>query len=115
MGNEKRGTKRNASAPVACLTDLHWFPERNAAAVRLPLMATYRIGVVNQHFSATDERESDDLAAVCRNAVKGAIAIAADEVSSGDEQFFAAEVTIENDGARVARYLVSVGASPLQS
>lgn len=76
-------------------------------------MPTFHIGVVNEHFAASDDHECDDLEAARHSAIKGAIEIAADSVANG-EPLFAAEVTIDIGGKRVARYIVSVGASRLK-
>lgn len=76
-------------------------------------MPTYNIKIVNQHFeqAATQTAPNDDKA--WQLAIKSAIIIAAEQVSEG-EQFFGAEVSLETDGRKLGRYVLSVGASHLK-
>jgi hypothetical protein len=76
-------------------------------------MPTYRISIVNEHFSASDEQEAADVVKAWQTAIGSAIAIAADQVSHGNP-FFGAEVTLEEGNKRIGRYVVSVGATPLK-
>lgn len=77
-------------------------------------MATFRISIVNEHYSATNEQEADDVVKAWRQAIRAALDIAADQVSHG-APFFGAEVTLDEGKKRVGRFVVSVGASPLKS
>ena len=77
-------------------------------------MPTFRIHVRNADFTATDEHEYDDFGAAKFEAAKGALYIGADEVASGKSSFFGAEITIESDGQKPERFVVSVGLSPIQ-
>jgi hypothetical protein len=76
-------------------------------------MAKYRVSIVNEHFSASEEQESPDVVQAWQSAIGSAIAIAADQVSHGNP-FFGAEVTLEEGNKRIGRYVVSVGATPLK-
>lgn len=76
-------------------------------------MAIYSVSIVNEHFSATEEQESTDVAKAWQKAIRSAIMIAGDQVSHGNP-FFGAEVTLDQGNKRVGRYVVSVGATPLK-
>ena len=76
-------------------------------------MPTYRISIVNEHFSSSDEQEIRDVVSAWQTAISSAIAVAKDQVSHGNP-LFAAEVTLEEGNKRIGRYVVSVGASPLK-
>ena len=76
-------------------------------------MAIYNISIVNEHFSATEEQESPDVAKAWQKAIRSAIIIAADQVSHGNP-FFGAEVTLDQGNKRIGRYVVSVGATSLK-
>ena len=75
-------------------------------------MPTYRISIVNEHFSQSGEQEASDVIEAWQKAIGTAIAIAADQVSHGNP-FFGAEVTLEEGNKRIGRYVVAVGATPL--
>lgn len=81
--------------------------------IRYETVTTYRISVVNEHFRASNEHECDEVTKAWQQAIRGAIEIAADQVSHG-APFFGAEVTLDEGKHRVGRYIVSVGASPLK-
>jgi hypothetical protein len=74
---------------------------------------TFRINVVNQHFRSSSEQELANAEAANTAAIKGALQIGTDEVCL-DRPFFGAEVSIEHEGQRVGRYIVSVGVSSLK-
>jgi hypothetical protein len=76
-------------------------------------MPTYRVTIVNEHFSQSGEQEAPDVVGAWQKAIAGAIAIAADQVSHGNP-FFGAEVTVDEGNKRIGRYVVSVGATPLK-
>jgi hypothetical protein len=76
-------------------------------------MATYRLSIINEHFSDTAELKASDEMRAWQEAIKSAITIAADQVSHGNP-FFGAEVRLEEGGTLVGRYVVSVGATPLK-
>lgn len=76
-------------------------------------MPTYRVTVVNEHFSQTGEHEAADVIGAWRDAISGAIAIGQDMVSHGNP-FFGAEVLLEEGNNRIGRYVVSVAATPLK-
>ncbi len=76
-------------------------------------MSVFRISVVNETFRASDEHELATASEARMEALKGALAIGSDEVTNG-KQFFGAEVTVEKDGELVERFVVSVGASPIE-
>ena len=75
-------------------------------------MPTYRISIVNEHFSQSGEQDAPDAVQAWQKAIASAVAIGADQVSHGNP-FFGAEVTIEEGNKRIGRYVVAVGATPL--
>jgi len=75
-------------------------------------MPTYRITVVNEHFSQSGEDDARDVVEAWQKAIGTAIAIAGDQVSHGNP-YFGAEVTLEAGNNRIGRYVVAVGATPL--
>lgn len=79
---------------------------------RLGRMPTYRLSIVNEHFSQSAEQEARDVVEAWQKAIGSAIAIAADQVSHGNP-FFGAEVTLEEGNKQIGRYVVAVGATPL--
>ena len=76
-------------------------------------MPTFRIRIVNSEFSAEEEQDAPDFEAAKREGLKGALGIGVDRVLRG-EPFFGAEVVVDQDSRPGSRFLVSVGASPLQ-
>ena len=76
-------------------------------------MATYRLSIINEHFSSEADLEATDQMGAWQQAIKSAITIAADQVSHGNP-FFGAEVTVQEGNKRIGRYVVSVGATPLK-
>jgi len=75
-------------------------------------MPTYRITIVNEHFHQSAEQKAADVIEAWQKAIGSAIAIAADQVSHGNP-FFGAEVTLDEGNKRIGRYVVAVGATPL--
>jgi hypothetical protein len=75
-------------------------------------MPLFRITVVNETFTACDEHELATTSEARTEALRGALAIGSDEVANGKE-FFGAEVKLERGDEVVARFVVSVGASPI--
>ena len=76
-------------------------------------MPVYRINVVNEDFTASNEREVSSADAAQQEGLKAALAMGADEVVRG-KAFFGAEVSVEDHGETIRRLVVSVGASPIQ-
>ena len=76
-------------------------------------MPTFRISVVNKTFSACEEHELATAGEARTQGIKGALAIGCDEVAKGKE-FFGAEVKVEKDEVLLGRFVVSVGASPIE-
>ena len=76
-------------------------------------MPSYRVTIVNEHFSQDGEQEARDVVEAWQKAIASAITIAGDQVSHGNP-FFGAEVTIEEGNKRIGRYIVSVAAAPLK-
>jgi len=77
-------------------------------------MPTYQISVVNEHFTSDDEVDCPDQEAALKQALKGALDIAGEHVASG-QPYFGAEVVLSENGKKVLRMVISVGASPLKS
>ena len=76
-------------------------------------MPTYRVSIVNEHFSQSAEQDAADVMEAWEKAVGSAIAIAGDQVSHGNP-FFGAEITLEEGNKQIGRYVVAVGVSPLK-
>lgn len=76
-------------------------------------MPIFRISVVNQTFRASDDHELPSVDAALKQGIKAALAIGSDEVTDGSP-FFAAEIRIEDGPETLGRFVVSIGASPLQ-
>jgi len=76
-------------------------------------MPTYRVSIINEHFSQDGEQEAPDVVTAWQKALRATIEIAADEVSHGNP-FFGAEVKLEEGNKQIGRYVVSVGATPLK-
>jgi hypothetical protein len=75
-------------------------------------MATFRISVINEDFSSTNEHDTDSADDAKAEALKAALQMGADEVIGG-KQFFAAVVKVETADRTIERFVVSIGASPL--
>lgn len=76
-------------------------------------MPNFCIRVVNKDFTASNETELQSHEVASKDALRGALEIASEEVCAGNP-FFAAEVTVELDGKAIDRFLIAVGASPLR-
>lgn len=83
-------------------------------AERWVVMPTYRLTVINQTFTATDEHELPSLDEARKRGIRAALDIGAEEVTNGNP-FFGAEVRVQDGDEEPHRFMVSVGASPLQS
>ena len=77
-------------------------------------MPTFRISVLNETFSASDEHELTTATDARDEAIKGALAIGSDEIAKG-KKFFGAEVKIEQGEELIGCFVVSVGASPIEN
>ena len=62
-------------------------------------MPTYRITITNKTFQSCADSDYGDDQEAAREAVQGAIAIAADEIRNG-EPLSMAEITVEHDGGK---------------
>jgi hypothetical protein len=80
---------------------------------RLPHMPKFHISVVNEEFTACEERELRDAEAARQEALRGAIAIGADQLCDG-AKLFGAEVSVGEHNGPNRRFVVTVGASPLK-
>ena len=76
-------------------------------------MPLFNITVVNQTFESSDEHDLPTAEEAKAEAIKGALQIGISEVGV-EPAFFAAEVKIAEQGQHLARYIVSVGVSPLK-
>jgi hypothetical protein len=81
--------------------------------LRSQAMPTYRISIVNEDFSASDERDLPDIEAARREALRGAVAMGGDHLIEG-EKLFGAEVSVSEGGNTRQRFVVTVSASPLK-
>ena len=84
-------------------------------ARRSRFVPTFQIKIVNEDFTASEERELANADAARREALKGAIAIGAEALYDGKEKLFAAEVSIAEAGQAWVRFVVTIGASPLKA
>jgi len=75
-------------------------------------MPTFRIQVVNRHFTSSTEIDRPDIKAARSEALKGALEIATEEICQGSP-FFGAEVSIHEETDVLERLVIAVGASPL--
>lgn len=75
-------------------------------------MAAFTVTVVNREFRTREDVTAADQAAARSEALRGALAIGVQEVCNGTP-FFGAEVSIEGEGEKPERFLVSMGTSPL--
>ena len=82
-------------------------------AYGLAVVPTYRITIINEHFSHSGEQEAPDVVKAWQQAIASAIAIAGEQVSHGNP-YFGAEVSLAEGNKMIGRYVVSVGASPLK-
>ena len=76
-------------------------------------MPPFRISVVDDGRSASDEHELSTAEEARCEAIKAALQIGAEEVIDG-KPFFGAEAIVEQDGQVVGRFVVSIGVSPLR-
>jgi hypothetical protein len=76
-------------------------------------MPIFTIKVVNETFSSSNEHEARSVDTATTQALRAALQIGTGEVLEG-KQFFAAEVKVETANEVVGRFVVSIGASPLQ-
>jgi hypothetical protein len=76
-------------------------------------MRTFRISIVNEHFTQSGELKAPDMIEAWKKAIASTISIAADQVSHGSP-FFGAEVALHENDEQLGRYVVSVGATPLK-
>jgi len=76
-------------------------------------MATYRIRVINSRFKASNEQVYPDLEAAKDAGTRAALEIGCEQVRRG-EVFFGSEVRVEDHDQVVARFMVSMGVTPLQ-
>lgn len=76
-------------------------------------MPPFRITVVNESVTASDEHNLPAAEEAQREAIKAALEIGTEEIIKG-KPFFGAEVKVERDSQVVERFVVSIGVSPLQ-
>ena len=76
-------------------------------------MPTYTISVINHTFAARNEHEMPSLDEAGKQGIKSALAIGSEEILEG-KPFFAAEIRIEEGDETLSRFIVSVGATPIQ-
>jgi hypothetical protein len=84
-----------------------------SAPVASGQVPTYRVSIVNEHFSQEGEQEAPDVVHAWQQAIASAVEIAGDQVSHGNP-FFGAEVVVQEGNKQIGRYVVSVGATPLK-
>lgn len=76
-------------------------------------MPIFNISVVNRYFTSSNEQDWPTVDDASVQAIKGALEIGIAEVSQS-KPFFAAEVSVGNGSERLARFVVSIGVSPIQ-
>ena len=77
-------------------------------------MPTYEITVVNEEFSSSNEHECADQQVARKHAIASALAIGAEQVAAG-KPFFGAEVTLQEGNKLLGRFVIAIGASPLNA
>lgn len=77
-------------------------------------MPKFRITVANKDFNSTSEIAAVDANAAHSRAIRGALEIGLDEICAG-EPLFAAQVSIEHDGAMVDKQVIAIGSSPMST
>lgn len=100
------------SLRLAIKANLDRASEPSRIGVRCGGMPTYLMTVVNEDFRAENEQDLPDAAEAAKQAIKGALAMGAEQVLAG-KLFFGAEVIV-SDGNNHQRFVVAVGASPIQ-
>lgn len=75
-------------------------------------MPTFTISIVNETFAESNDHDITSIDTAKASALRGALEIGVDEIVAG-KQFFGAEVKVETANQSIARFVVSVGASPL--
>lgn len=76
-------------------------------------MATFQITIINQTFESHNEHDLPSEEDARAEAIRGALEIGLDEIGVASP-LFAAEVKIASGGEQIARYIVSMGVSPLR-
>lgn len=76
-------------------------------------MPIFNIKVVNRHFTSNNEQDLPTLDHASVEAIRGALEMGIAEVSEA-KPFFGAVVTVGSGSERLARYVVSIGVSPIQ-
>ena len=76
-------------------------------------MPTFTISVVNEEFTARNERELMSCGAAREEAIRGALQIGTDVVVGG-KSFFGAEVTILEGSEVLDRFVIAIDASSLK-
>ena len=77
-------------------------------------MPIFTIRVVNQNYVACNEQDLPTAGDARAQAIKSALRIGIAEVSEASP-FFGAEVMVGDGGGQIARFVVSIGVSPIQS
>jgi hypothetical protein len=76
-------------------------------------MPKFAITVINHRFESHNEQHLPTERDAHAEAIRGALAIGVAEVSL-NQPLFAAEVKVAHEGQQLARYVVSMGVSPLR-
>jgi hypothetical protein len=84
----------------------------NGTRLRWRGVATFKVTIVNEEFTSSNELECADQLSARKQAISGAFAIAAEQVAAG-KPFFGAEVSLEEGNRKIARFVFAAGASPL--
>ena len=95
------------------MSNPHHETELRQLGNRYVVMALFQISVINHTFSACDSHELPSAEEAGKQGIRSALAIGVEEVTGG-ESFFGAEIRIEEGDKTVRRFMVSVGATPLQ-
>ena len=76
-------------------------------------MPVFSISVVNRDFTSSNEQDLPTVDHASDQAIKAALEMGVTEVSLA-KPFFGAEVTVGSGSERLARFVVSIGVSPIQ-
>jgi hypothetical protein len=73
----------------------------------------FSINVVNRHFTSSNKQDLPTADDASVEAIKAALELGIAEVSLATP-FFGAEVSVSSGSERLARFVVSIGVSPIQ-
>ena len=76
-------------------------------------MPKFTVQIVNRDFRANSEVDAPDIDSAHSEAIRGAMMIGTEEVCAG-KPFFGAEILVEGHAGDAQRFMIAIGATPLQ-